>query len=366
MSDPLSYCLLPEWAPQDAVLLSWPPAHSDWHAMMARIEATMEQLALAITRYQPVVISVSDRSTRLRVEKTLLTLGCPAQRLCLIEAPGNDSWARDHGPLTVADSAGNLMLRDYTFTGWGNKFPAELDNGVTRRLAQAGLWNCPLTTSSLVLEGGALETDGHGSLLTTEACLLNPNRNPGMSRQALETRLRDELGLNRVLWLSHGFLEGDDTDSHIDTLARFCSTDTIAYVRCDDRKDPHFAALAAMEHQLRTFRQANGHPYRLIGLPMPRLCRDPDDGHRLPATYANFLIIDGAVLVPVYGDRSDHVALNALSSAFPHHDLIPIDCQSVIRQHGSLHCLTMQLPAGVTRLAPFFTTFQEISCPNAT
>ena len=198
----------------------------------------------------------------------------------------------------------------------------------------------------MVLEGGAIETDGQGTLLTTEACLLNHNRNPRLDRAAIEMKLREDFGVERILWLSHGHLEGDDTDSHIDTLARFCDPQTIAYVRCDDPEDSHYPSLAAMEEQLKTLRQADGSPYRLIALPWPRPCFDPDDGHRLPATYANFLIINGAVLVPTYADAADAEALATLAEAFPGRDIVPIDCRSVIRQHGSLHCLTMQLPRG--------------------
>lgn len=201
-----------------------------------------------------------------------------------------------------------------------------------------------MISHDLVLEGGAIECNGEGTLLTTEACLLNPNRNPTLDRDAVENRLRDDLGASRVLWLANGHLEGDDTDSHVDTLARFCDPATIAYVRCDDEADPHYPALAAMEAELKALRQADGSPYRLIALPWPRPCHDPEDGHRLPATYANFLIINGAVLVPTYGDAADTRALTALAGAFPGRDIIPIECLSVIRQHGSLHCLTMQLP----------------------
>lgn len=203
-----------------------------------------------------------------------------------------------------------------------------------------------MSSRNLVLEGGGIETDGEGTLLTTEACLLNPNRNPTLSRAEVEAQLGEDFGVDRVLWLANGHLEGDDTDSHIDTLARFCNPTTIAYVRCDDSNDPHYEALAAMEQELQAFRQRNGDPYRLIPLPWPQACFDPEDGHRLPATYANFLIINQAVLVPTYGDPADATALSALAVAFPEHTLIPIECVSVIRQHGSLHCLTMQLPQG--------------------
>jgi agmatine/peptidylarginine deiminase len=341
--------LLPEWYPQDAVQLTWPGPESDWAPLLERIEATLEAMVVAIARYQNVLVSVPDTATRTHLTGRFARLGVPAERLQLVVAPADDTWARDHGPLAVEES-GKLRLHDYVFTGWGGKFPAARDNTLTRRLVDAGVYACPVSERGLVLEGGAIESDGAGTLLTTEACLLNPNRNPGLDRQAVEDWLHEDFGATRVLWLAHGHLEGDDTDSHVDTLARFCDPATIAYVRCNDEADPHYPALAAMEAELKALRRTDGEPYRLVPLPWPAACFDPVDGNRLPATYANFLIINGAVLVPVYGDAADTRALTALAGAFPGRDIIPIDCLSVIRQHGSLHCLTMQLPQG--SLAP--------------
>lgn len=342
----MTYRLLPEWYPQDGILLTWPRPDGDWGPLLARIEATLERIVVATTRLQRVLICVPDELTQQRLAAAFNAYGVTASRLQLIVAPSDDTWARDHGPISVVDEQGKIVMLDYTFTGWGGKFPAGHDNRLTQGLADAGVWACPVVSRDLVLEGGGIETDGEGTLLTTEACLLNPNRNPSLSRSQVEAQLGADLGIDRVLWLSNGHLEGDDTDSHIDTLARFCDPSTIAYVRCDDPHDPHYPALAAMEKELQAFRQRNGEPYRLIALPWPKACFDPEDGHRLPATYANFLIINQAVLVPTYGDPADVTALLALASAFPEHMLIPIECVSVIRQHGSLHCLTMQLPQG--------------------
>ncbi|MFI8751044.1 agmatine/peptidylarginine deiminase [Vreelandella lionensis] len=345
--------LLPEWHPQDGLQLTWPRPDGDWAYMLSRIEATLERIVLATARYQRVIISVPDEATHQRLTATFDAYGIPKHQLLLIVAPTDDTWARDHGPITVLDEDNQPLLLDYTFTGWGGKFLAERDNQLTQWLADAGVWACPVSSREMVLEGGAIETDGEGTLLTTEACLLNPNRNPSLSREDVEARLADDFGVDRVLWLANGHLEGDDTDSHVDTLARFCNPSTIAYVRCDDPTDPHYTALQAMEQELKAFRQRNGEPYQLIPLPWPQACFDPEDGHRLPATYANFLIINDAVLVPTYGDPADVTALQALAVAFPEHTLIPIECVSVIRQHGSLHCLTMQLPKGT--LAPATT-----------
>ncbi|MGR4068855.1 agmatine deiminase family protein [Billgrantia sp. C5P2] len=337
--------LLPEWHPQDAVQLTWPSPTSDWAPMLERIEATMEAMVVAMARYQHVLIAVPNAATRNHLARRFVNLGVDPARLRLVVANADDTWARDHGPIAI-ERDGELLLLDYVFTGWGGKFEAGRDNRLTRHLAEAGVYACPVESRSTVLEGGAIDTDGEGTLLTTEACLLNPNRNPELDRAAVEALLKADFGIERVLWLANGHLEGDDTDSHIDTLARFCDPGTIAYVRCDDEADPHYPALAAMEAELQAFRRADGRPYRLVPLPWPRPCFDPMDGHRLPATYANFLIVNSAVLVPVYGDAADSRALAALAEAFPGRDIVPIDCLSVIRQHGSLHCLTMQLPRG--------------------
>lgn len=341
--------LLPEWHPQDAIQLTWPRADGDWAGSLERIEATLETMIVAIARYQRVLVSVPDDATRSRLAASFHHLRVPTQRLRLLIAPADDTWCRDHGPITV-ERDGKPLLLDYTFTGWGGKFPAERDNALTQVLAEQGAYRAPTETREMILEGGAIETDGQGTLLATEACLLNPNRNAEHTRTAIEARLRQDLGIERFLWLSHGYLEGDDTDSHIDTLARFCDPHTIAYVKCDDERDPHYPELKAMEEELTSFRQVNGAPYRLVPLPWPSTCRDPEYGHRLPATYANFLIINDAVLVPTYGDAADARALATLAGTFHGRDIVPIECRSVIRQHGSLHCLTMQLPRGT--LAP--------------
>jgi len=332
-----------EWEPQDAVLLAWPHRDSDWAPLLDRVIPVYIELARQITRFERLLISAPEVAP---VRGQLLAHDLPMERIRLVELPGNDTWTRDSGPLTVISDGAPLLL-DFGFNGWGLKFPCNHDNLLTRRLHAAGAFGATqLETPGLIFEGGSIESDGRGTLLTTSACLLEGNRNPHLDRQLIETRLLQLLGGKRLLWLDHGDLEGDDTDAHIDTLARLAPDETILYVNCDDPRDRHYPALQRMEEQLRSFRTAAGQPYRLIPLPWPAPCY-ADDGHRLPATYANFLVINDAVLVPVYGDRNDDRAVAAIAGAFPGREAIAVDCRPLIEQHGSLHCITMQLPQGV-------------------
>ena len=338
-----------EWEPQDGVLLTWPHDASDWRPWLAELDQVYVVLAREIARRQRLLVCVRDAAHRRHVERLLEQAGVAPSQALLHEVASNDSWARDHGPITVFD-AGRPRLLDFVFNGWGGKYAASLDDRITATLVRAGAFGAtPCERVDFVLEGGAIDSDGAGTLLTTSACLLSPRRNPGLARADIEARLRECFGLRRVLWLEHGALEGDDTDGHIDTLARFCAETTIAYARCDDPSDAHFAVLQAMERELGALRDAHGAPYRLVPLPWPA-AKHGDDGRRLPATYANFLIINGAVLVPAYRDAADSVALDTLAGCFPDREVIGIDCLPLIRQNGSLHCVTMQLPAGT--LAP--------------
>lgn len=331
--------LPPEWAPQSAVMLTWPRRDGDFADWFDDVEANFFAIAAAITRYADVHINVAGDVAALRAR--LHEHGVAPARLHLFEVPNDDVWARDHGPITVVRD-GQLVHLDFRFNGWGNKFAHANDDALTGRLAALGAWSAPVQSVDFVLEGGGIEVDGRGSLLTTERCLLAKTRNPYLDRHGIENTLKDLLGIERVLWLAHGDLLGDDTDGHIDTLARFCSADTIAYQACADRLDAHFEPLAAMEAELRALTQPNGQPYRLVPLPLPTPIYD--ERRRLPAGYANFLILNGAVLVPVYGDDTDALALRALRNAFPYHELVPVNCRALIHQYGSLHCVTMQLP----------------------
>ena len=338
--------LPPEWAPQSAVLLTWPHPASDWAPILHEVEPVFVAIAAAIARFEQVVIACHDASVRTHVAGLLRDARVPEAKIKLYTVPSNDTWARDHGPITVL-CQDEATLLDFGFNGWGGKYPHELDNLITRSLhKQVAFGETPIERVDLILEGGSIEVDGQGTLLTTERCLLSTTRNPQYTRARIEKALGDLLGVKRFLWLKNGYLAGDDTDSHIDTLARLCDPGTIAYVACDNPADEHYTELKAMEAELSAFRTPQGTPYRLAPLPWPQPKLDID-GERLPATYANFLILNGAVLVPTYRDPADALALECLRSCFPNHEVIGIDCLPLIQQHGSLHCVTMQIPAGV-------------------
>lgn len=341
-----------EWAPQSAIQLTWPHEDTDWADMLPEVTTTYVHLAFEIARRQPLLIVHPDTTPL----QTFLQSQLPEQvfqNITFFQCPTNDTWARDHAFLTIVGTEG-AELMDFRFNGWGGKFEATADNAINSQLFETShLKGRYVNALDFELEGGAIESDGMGTILTTEECLLNTNRRregdriPLADRMQVELFLQDSLGVERILWLKHGYLAGDDTDSHIDTLARLCPDNTIVYVQSRDENDEHHAALTAMESELRAFRTTTGQPYRLIPVPMP----DPffnEEGERLPATYANFLIMNKAVLMPTYAQPvHDEAAQRALQTAFPHHEIVGIDCRSLIRQHGSLHCATMQYPRGV-------------------
>jgi agmatine deiminase len=332
-----------EWEEQDGVLLAWPHADSDWGETLEVVEPVFVNLAREISRFERVLIASPEIET---VREQLRQGGVDLQRITLRQMPTNDTWTRDFGPVTIFE-AGLPVLLDFGFNAWGLKFAAHFDNLMTGNLARHGVFGrSEVRIPGLILEGGSIESDGVGTLLTTSECLLSPNRNPHLDREGIEKTLGNLLGVSRFLWLENGYLAGDDTDAHIDTLARFCPDNTIVYVKCDDPEDEHHKVLATMEAELHAFRTVDGNPYRLIPLPWPSACFDAS-GQRLPATYANFLIINGAVLVPTYRTKQDAAALEILARVFPERKIIGIDCLPLISQHGSLHCVTMQIPTGV-------------------
>ena len=353
-------CILPaEWHEQSAVQLTWPHAATDWQPVLEAVTRCYLDMAKAISaREHLIVVTLEPAHVRMLLQGVLTA--AELSRVTFCKAPTNDTWARDHGFISLLGSDG-LHLLDFRFNGWGEKFASDLDNAISRRMMEQGILTGQYESQlDFVLEGGSIESDGKGTILTTSQCLLAPHRNQPLSQEQIEARLLKTLHARRVLWLDYGYLAGDDTDSHVDTLARFCPDDTIAYVQCLDPDDEHYEELHLMEAQLQTFRTTDGKPYRLIPLPMAKAVYD-EDGTRLPATYANFLIINGAVLMPTYGDPgTDHQAEEQLRKAFPQHDIIGIDCRIIITQHGSLHCCTMQYPKDP--LSPFRGNKQQITC----
>lgn len=328
-------------------MLTWPSAGSDWSPWLAEVEAVYLRLAHEITLREKLLIVCHNQEQIRRVQSQLAQQGINKTSLSFHIVPFNDTWIRDYGPLSCLNQDGHCRLLDFVFNGWGGKYPATLDNEVTWQLHQQGAFGAtPLERVEMVLEGGSIEVDGAGSLLTTTGCLLSATRNSHLTQKTVEAQLKQWLGIERVLWLCHGQLAGDDTDGHIDTLARFCNPKTICYVSCDDPADEHYLELNAMAEELRALRTVAGTPYRLAALPWPRPLFN-SQGQRLPASYANFLIINGALLAPTYQDPADAQALSILQDCFPDRRVVGIDCLPLIQQYGSLHCLTMQLAAGI-------------------
>ena len=338
-----------EWSPQYGVLLTWPHARSDWASILDEVEPVYIDLVYHISQYEHVLICCWNQLHHDHIVKLLEHNSVDMERIHLYSIPSNDTWTRDYGPVTTMENDHCLLL-DFKFNGWGGKFTADLDNRITNQLNALGAFDStPLICIDMVLEGGSIDFDGAGTLLTTSQCLLTPTRNPHLDRSQIVTRLKEIFGISRVLWLEHGSLIGDDTDSHVDVLARFCDNVTIAYTCCDDDSQAHYNELKFMETELDAFRTIDGNPYHLVPLPVPGPKHDKD-GMQLPASYANFLIINKAVLVPTYNDPMDAVALERLGTCFPDREIIGINCLPLISQHGSLHCITMQLPAGILKI----------------
>ena len=332
-----------EWEAQDGVLLAWPHEGTDWAYMLDDVRPVFVEIIRYIARFERVLLAAPCSADAAAI---LAAGGVELSRVTICEMPNNDTWARDFGPITVINNNQPVLL-DFGFNGWGLKFPANHDNLISIRLKELGAFVPGLKTIGLIFEGGGIESDGLGTILTTSQCLLSPNRNPQLDKSEIEQAMASMLGAKRVLWLNHGWLAGDDTDSHIDTLARICPDNTIVYQACDNPLDEHYPDLKLMEEELKSFRAPDGSPYRLIALPWPK-ARFDDEARRLPASYANFLVINGAVLVPTYGDReNDEKSLACIGLAFPGREIIGVNCLPLIEQHGSLHCVTMQFPAGV-------------------
>ena len=308
------------------IQLTWPHEGTDWAPILAEITAVYEKMACEISKRDELLI-VAPEGTPL---PSIINY-----QLSIINS--NDTWARDHGFISVEEN-NQILLLDFKFNGWGEKFEAKKDNAINKHLYEQGLVKGTYEDHlDFVLEGGSIESDGKGTIFTTACCLMAPHRNQPLTQDDIEKRLKTYLGAERVVWLNHGSLIGDDTDGHIDTLVRICPHDTIVYTGGDDDHPD----LALMEQELQALRTIGGKPYRLLKLPLPRPIYDGED--RLPATYANYLVVNGAVLVPTYAQPDlDARAMHIIGEAYPDRDILGIDCRAVIRQHGSLHCCTMQ------------------------
>ncbi len=334
-----------EWEAQSGVLIAWPTADTDWADRLGQVEETYIALVAAITRFQPVLICVADDDVETYAEMRLRSNRIDMDRVRFTTAAYDDTWLRDSGPITLTGPDG-VLLNDYRFTGWGGKFGAAQDDAIIAGLLQHGvLSGLPHRRIDWALEGGGIESDGKGTVLTTWKCL--NQRHPSLSREAMTDTLATTLHADRVLWLDHGYLEGDDTDAHIDTLARFSPDGGIVYQACDDASDPHFDELGRMAAELAALRTTDGRPYTLHPLPWAEPILD--EGRRLAASYANYLIVNGAVLVPAYGARVDAEAARIIGQAHPGREVVQVPCRPLIWQNGSLHCITMQLPADIAK-----------------
>jgi len=359
------YRLPAEWEPQSGVQLTWPHAATDWAPMLDEITATYREMAREIAKREALLIVAPEE-----FPSSYEVQGAKC-KVSVVHIETNDTWARDHAFITLVPTEQNCprtpvpsyprtsetpRLLDLCFNGWGEKFEADLDNAINRRLYDAGCVSGEYVDClDFVLEGGSIESDGRGTIFTTTQCLMAPHRNQPLSQQQIEDELLRRLGARRIVWINHGNLVGDDTDGHIDTLVRICPDNTLLYVGCDDPDDEQYEELRLMEEELKALRTLDGRPYRLLRLPSPRPIYERAEsreqrGDRLPATYANFLIINGAVLYPTYDQPDlDAEAARVIAEAFPDREVVGIDCRSIIRQHGSLHCCTMQYPLGAMR-----------------
>jgi len=325
-----------EWEKQEMILMAFPHSNTDWSNDIKSAYSIFVKIASAICYNQKLIILLP------KVDKEKIkNMFCYHDKISFVSYETNDTWIRDFGPISVYKD-GNRVIKNFIFNGWGGKYKHEKDNNATSYLHKE--WHFGVSEKEdidFVLEGGSIDSDGAGTILTTNKCLLNKNRNPKYNKLQIEDILKDELGIDRVLWLEHGYLAGDDTDSHIDMLARFVSRETIVYIKCEDKEDEHYSELKQMEEELKSFRTKEGKPYKLIPLPFPKAIYK--DGQRLPASYANFLIINNAIILPIYKDESDKIVIEIFKELFPTREIIPLDSRRLIEEGGSIHCSTMHV-----------------------
>jgi len=334
----------PEWAPHRGTWLSWPHKEASWPGKFAPVPAVFARMIGELVAHEEVHINVAGPDMESDARDVLARATVPLARVFFHHIPTNDAWCRDHGPIFVQRD-GNVgreqAIVDWGFNAWGGKYPPfDLDDVVPTRIGvELGL---PVFTPGIVMEGGSLDVNGRGTLLTTESCLLNPNRNPELDRSDIEQSLRDYLGVRRVLWLGDGIV-GDDTDGHVDDLARFTDSRTVVTVVEDDPADPNYAPLRDNLERLRAMRDQDGEALRVVTLPMPHPLEH--EGQRLPASYANFYIANGVVLLPTYDPARDETARTTLQSLFPTRRVVGIDCTDLVWGLGAFHCVSQQWPA---------------------
>ncbi|HWO42754.1 MAG TPA: agmatine deiminase family protein [Candidatus Eisenbacteria bacterium] len=344
----LGYAMPAEWAPHRATWLAWPHNRETWPEALERVRDAWLAMIRALIPGEEVCLLVNDEPMRRDVEARLVHAGLPLDRIPLLVVPTVDVWTRDYGPtfVTRGEPLDPVALNDWIFNGWGNKYQGyDRDDGVARALA--ALLGLPVFEHDVVLEGGSIDVNGAGICLTTEQCLLNQNRNPALDRATIETFLGEALGVERVVWLGRG-IAGDDTDGHIDDIARFVNPTTIACVVTEDPRDENYKALQENYERLQSARDAAGGRFSVVKLPSPEPVVHA--GAALPASYANFYIANHAVLVPTFDDAADREALGILRELFPGRAVIGISCRAVVAGLGGIHCVTQQEPsAGPSR-----------------
>ncbi len=338
----LGYRMPAEWEPHAATWLSWPRRNGiSFPGAYDRVTPTLAKMVHALAGSEPVNINVCDAAHEADVRKQLSKARAKSDHVTFFHIPTNEPWCRDHGPIFLTrDADPKVAVLDWDYNAWGWKYPPFDDDDVVPTLIanQLGL---PVYSPGMVLEGGSIDVNGSGSLLTTRSCLLNPNRNPDLNEKEIEQRLRDFLGVKNILWLGDG-IEGDDTDGHIDDLTRFVDRTTVVTVVEEDANDSNYEPLRANLELLKTMDVEDGEPLQVHTLPMPsKIVRD---GQRLPASYANFYIGNKVVLLPTFADSNDRWAIAVLEKVFPGRTVVPIDCRELIWGLGAFHCLTQQQP----------------------
>jgi len=325
-----------EWEKQEMILMAFPTLQSDWVDDISSAYSIFIKIASAISYNQKLILLVPPQEKE-KIKRKF----CYHDKISFVPYDIDDTWIRDYGPISVIENS-KRVLKDFIFNGWGDKFPHDKDNLSSEYIHKNLYFGLSkLENIDFILEGGSIDSDGNGTILTTSECLLNKNRNNKFSKTDIEAIFKKELGIQNTLWLNHGYLSGDDTDGHIDMLARFVSRETIVYLKCYDKSDEHFQELEKMEKELKSFKNINGDPYKLIPLPLTKPIYK--DNKRLPASYVNFLIINSAVLLPIYKDESDKMVIEIFKNIFKDREIIPLDSRRLIEQGGSIHCSTMQV-----------------------